>query len=346
MSLTKSLVAGATFAAALTAAVFTVCVHFEASGGVHLCRDACTPAVVKEYGIKYGLGVQSIDTFLCHLDAFFRASLESPVLEFTQLFLLSVPVSVFVLLIESMRDDKPLVGFVPLLFTILLQTISGALGGTLFWMPFVVQACFGGSRQAKKTLNQVDVEAALIATVGGYLAPTAWMFLTKDSLAILVWQFFPIYLSILQNGWKFYKRNAPRQPGFDLLQLSLFILSGVGTISWFYILKPHISNSILMDIYNWAPSWSIPDRSTATLPSAALHILQYDALWMFGSAILAGVFLMDTIKEALFAIQTIPLFTLLFGPGAVIGGLWMYREMQLLINEQEAAAKAAAAKKK
>lgn len=200
MSLTKSLVAGATFAAALTAAVFTVCVHFEASGGVHLCRDACTPAVVKEYGIKYGLGVQSIDTFLCHLDAFFRASLESPVLEFTQLFLLSVPVSVFVLLIESMRDDKPLVGFVPLLFTILLQTISGALGGTLFWMPFVVQACFGGSRQAKKTLNQVDVEAALIATVGGYLAPTAWMFLTKDSLAILVWQFFP-HLSVYSSKW-------------------------------------------------------------------------------------------------------------------------------------------------
>ena len=346
------LVAALLFSGIVYSAFYTIVVHLEQSGGAALLEAACPPTHLAQFSKTYGVGIKAIDNFLCGADIFFSAALQEggPVEPLIRLFTLNGAVMSFVLLLESSRSDKPYVAFIPVVFGLAMQVITAALSLSTFWMLFVVQACWSTTRSAKKPLTKVQVEAALLATLGGYLIPTAWMLLTRSTWAIVVWQPFPLWISIIQQAWTFYRvKTSPRDEelgsGWDLLQLSLLLFSGIGTIGWIYILLPYTTTSsfslsaLLLDLWNWLPSVSVPSPSTTTIPSAALHLLQYDALWAFGSTILAAVILTEDVKDTLFAVQTLPVLVILFGPGSVIGGLWMFREVRLLINEQEREAK-------
>ncbi|CAG7848189.1 SubName: Full=Uncharacterized protein {ECO:0000313/EMBL:CCA75705.1} [Serendipita indica DSM 11827] len=354
MSSTKSLLAVSLYGAIIASAFYTIVTHLEQSGGAALLEAGCPPQHLAQFSKTYGTGIKAIDNFLCGADVFFTVALEEggPVETLTRLFTLNGAVMSFVLLLEASRSDKPYAAFVSVVFGLAMQVITAAISFSTFWMLFVAQAYWSTTRSGKKPLKRVDVEAALLATLGGYMIPTAWMLLTKSTWAIVVWQPFPVYMSIIQQGWTFYRAKAsPRNEeqlgsGWDLLQLSLLLFSGIGTISWIYILLPYVTeasslSSILLDLWNWLPTWDVPSPSATTIQSAALHLLQYDALWAFGSTILASILLTDDIKDVLFAVQTLPVLVVLFGPGSVIGGLWMFREMRILIEEQERAVKKA-----
>ncbi|KAG8806936.1 hypothetical protein FRC17_004718 [Serendipita sp. 399] len=335
MAPTTSLAAVIAFSGLLACAVYTIPIHFDKSGGARLLESTCPPTRVKEYAASYGTGIEPIDGFLCGIDTFFKTASQPPIADFMRIFLLNGPVAYLVLLLESSRDDRPYVAYVPLLFGFLTQTITAALSSALFWALFTIQACFGGSRQAKTPVSHTAVEASVLAVLLGYGIPTAWMMVAESSFTILAWQPFPVYMSIIYNGWLFYRSKAPRQSGWNLVQLSLLFFSGVASVSWVYILFPYFSKNALWDLYRWLPSWDVPSPETTTLTSALFQLLQYDFIWMFAATILAALFLSQEWSDLFFAVQTLPLLIVAFGPGAVVGGLWLFREMQLIIQEEQ-----------
>jgi hypothetical protein len=62
-------------------------------------------------------------------------------------------------------------------------------------------------------------------------------------------------------------------------------------------------------------------------------MLQYDAIWMFGSTLIAAIFLAEDKADAFFLVQTMPALVLLCGPAAVLGGLWIVRELQIAVGD-------------
>ncbi|KIM32370.1 hypothetical protein M408DRAFT_326962 [Serendipita vermifera MAFF 305830] len=340
MSPTKSLFAALVFSGVVVCAVYTVAIHLDASGGQKLLENTCPPSVVNAYSKQYGTGIFAVDSVLCGMDTLFKTSFEEPIKDFMTSFLLNGPVCLFVLLLESSRSDKPYVAFAPLLFGILTQTITAAIASSVFWTLFVVQACFGGSRQGRTPVSRTAVEAALLAVLIGYLIPTAWMMVTKSSLAIVLWHPCVVYMSAIQNGWTWYRGATPAGSGFGMAQWALLFFCAVGSITWANtILLPHVSKTFVYDLWEWLPSAAIPDPRSTTLQSAVLHLLQYDAAWMFGSTLLAALFLSDEIKDTLFTAQILPATVAAFGPGAVVGGLWIFRELQLVAAAHEASSK-------
>ena len=335
-----SLVSALVFSGVVACAVYTVAIHLDASGGQKLLEESCPPSVVNEFSERYGTGINAVDSVLCGMDTLFRTSLQDPIKDFTISFLLNGPMVLFVLMLESSRSDKPYVAFAPLIFGILTQTITAAISGSVFWTLFVIQATFGGTRQGRAPVSRTAVEAALLSVLIGYLIPSAWMMLIKSSLTIVLWHPFPVYMSIIQNGWTWYRAKTPASSGFGLAQWCLLFLSAMGSITWIYvIILPHVSWSFMHDLWNWLPSAAVPDPQATTVQSAVLHLLQYDAAWMFGSTIIAAVFLSDDIKDTLFTVQTVPALLAAFGPAAVIGGLWIFRELQLVVAAERATAK-------
>jgi len=165
------------------------------------------------------------------------------------------------------------------------------------------------------------------------------MMLTGSPLAIVLWYPFPIYVSVVQNGWLWYRRKAPTERGFPLMQWVLLFFSAMGSIAWIYSILPHLSWNFIQDIYNYLPSVGLPDPQTTTISSAVLHLLQYDAMWMFGSSLIAALLLSDEKGDVPFALQTVPVLVGLFGPAAVIGGLWISRELRIAVVAQRTASK-------
>ncbi|PVF97723.1 hypothetical protein CPB86DRAFT_412040 [Serendipita vermifera] len=339
MAPTKALAAFVIYSAILACAVWSIAIHLDRSGGQAIIDATCPPGITAEYTKRYAAGIQGLGSMLCGLNSFFKSSLEDPVKDLTIIFLMNGPIASLVMLLESGREDRPYVASLPLLAGLLTQTITGGLAATLYWLFFLVQVFLSGTRRAEKPVSRTEAEAALLGVLVGYMIPTAWMIMNKDTPSIMFWQPFPVYSSLVQNAWLWLKRNEKRTPGVDLVQLSLLLLSGMGSITWIYLILPHLSKFVLIDLWRWLPSWSVPDPLTNTLTATVLHALQYDAIWMFAATILAGVFLMEDKNDVFYVIQTLPGLVAIFGPAAMIGGLWVFREMQLTIRDQAKEAK-------
>lgn len=320
----------------LASAVWTVTIHVDASGGAKLIEETCPPPVVENFSRRYGTSIRSLDSFLCGIVSFFQTSLQDPIKDFTKIFLLGIPAILFALLLESSRSDRPFVASFPLVYGFITQFFTGAIATSLFWTLFVVQACYGGTRQGRKPVSRTGVEAALLAIFIGYVIPTAWMLVTHEIWAIILWQPFPIYMSIIQNAWSFLRRDKSATSGVDLAQLAFLLFSLLGTGAWVNILWPHVSLNAPFEVLNWLPSWSIPDPQNTTILSTVLHLLQYDMTWMFVSTILASLFLLDSVQEAFFVVQIAPAVIAIFGPATLVGGLWMFREAKLVAHAEEA----------
>jgi hypothetical protein len=326
--------------AVLASAVWTVAIHLHASGGTKLIDESCPPAAVETFSRRYGTSIGSLDSFLCGVVSFFQTSLQDTIKDFTTIFLLGGPTILFALLLESSRSDRPFVASFPLVVGVITQFFTGAIVISLGWTLFVVQACYKGTRQGRKPVSRADVEAALLAIFIGYVIPTAWMLVTHDIWAIILWQPFPIYISIIQNAWSFLRRDKRAASGVDLAQLGFLLFSLLGTGAWVNILWPHVSLNAPFEFLNWLPPWSIPDPQTTTLSSTVLHLLQYDMTWIFVSTILTSLFLLNSVQEAFFVVQIAPAVTAIFGPAALVGGLWMFREAELVAQAEKEASKA------
>lgn len=295
---------------------------------------ACSPAVVDEFSQKYGIGVRGVDQVLCQFNETYQAFLSGKVRDTTMVFFWTLPVMAFATLLESTRSDRSKVASYPVILGILYQTITGGLAISVFWGLFLWNVRPGSRTLARAPVTRVDAEAALVAVIVGYYIPTVWMTVTKDPLAVVVWQPFPIYMSLVQHLVRRVRDPGPgRQSelGLQIVRIGFAITSTIATVSYIYAVLPHLSETIVTDFIEWLPSLTIPDPKTTTISSAALHLIQYDVAMSLGSAIVAAILLLPSAKDQTFISEAAPMVLAVAGPGIIIGGLWVFRE-ELLVK--------------
>jgi hypothetical protein len=321
------------FASFAAISIWGIGFHWALSGANDQVVEICSPSVVDTFSKSYGTGVRGVDQVLCQFNETFQALLSGKAKDTTTVFFWTMPVIVFASLLESTRTDRPIVASYPLIFGILYQTMTGGFVISAFWGLFLWSlrpgSGTGSAKLARAPITRANAEAALTAVVLGYYAPTTWMIMTKSPLAVVLWQPFTVYMSIIQHlVYRIRSQDHRRanELGLSIVRAGFMITSTISTISYIAAVMPNISETIVMDFLQWLPSLSIPEPSTTTIASAALQLIQYDAAMSLASSILAAILLLPIRKDQAFAAETTPMLLVVAGPGVIIGGLWVLRE--------------------
>lgn len=266
-------------------------------------------------------GIFPMDKLLCILVEIFTLALSPPAEKFTQNFLLSLPTLVLVILLEGAREDRPWF-VVPLLWGLLYQVCSIGLIVSIMWFPLVLEY-----RRGKATLpvTRTHAEGAFVALLLGYYVPTFAMLVTKHHIAIALWQLFPLYISVVQFLWPRLRGKARETyPAFTYTALEFTIVTAALThLYYLYTVRAEITFS---SIYQWLPAWHLVEGSRTTPIITARSFLQYDALTAYGTTIIAGLLLLGPSKRPVLWVIFSFFITVIFGPAAYIGILWIRRE--------------------
>ncbi|KIM32185.1 hypothetical protein M408DRAFT_20511 [Serendipita vermifera MAFF 305830] len=314
------------------AALWTVYGQTFSSGAasVLLKPDECPypPKYFSDSQLKY-TGVPYIDQAACIGVEFMKVALFRRNQPFTVYFTAAMASSFLVLNIEGLRRDGP-----SLWFPFATSILSIHLFGEGIIMPLAwIFIFFSSYRDARRPMVAPDAEALFLSHIFGYLFPTALMIITAHELTILLWSMCPLLTLLIQRTWLSI-RPPTTASGFWTTQLALgttMLTSTAVHLTMMVTFSRQFSPQAIMD---WLPAWTIADAKALTTEAIVLQVLQWDFLWMNLAAIVAGFLYADSWPEYLLYVMAAPMLLLGFGPGAVISGMWMWREWKLSILEE------------
>ncbi|KAJ8508550.1 hypothetical protein ONZ45_g9184 [Pleurotus djamor] len=276
-------------------------------------------------------GLHGLDGFLCNLVAFFHAILEpkvSPVLMYfmgTAGGLMAFP------LIEAQRQSRPLLLAFPMIVGLLGQSITIGLTMTLYWPIFIWRGSANLVSHPTVHVTQADAEAIVFATFVGTIIPSVGLMVLRDPTVTALWQIFPMFASAAFMGHKLFRpSHRHSQSGYKTIR-TLYIGSFIAASSMHLaIVGPKLFD--VPALLAFFPSTS-PLPLAASLTSKTEDFLKWDLVFAFGSSILGTLwFARDAAEVLTFAIWhafAIPLF----GPGASMTAIFLWRES--VLNDDE-----------
>ncbi|KAH7341825.1 hypothetical protein B0J17DRAFT_648115 [Rhizoctonia solani] len=209
----------------------------------------------------------------------------------------------------------------------LYQILSGAVILPLWWTIHLLS-----SGRNAISLHPHYVEGTFIGYLLGYLLVSTVLVTSQTIAANVVWQIFPASIITIQSLYLSYQRyahgDAP-ECSYEVLQLI-----HITNFCWSTITHAYTAFQILGSD---APLISLkhayhPTFSPSFLPpstSAAQRFLKWDIIFITGTTLFAGLWLMRGIRPRLLAIGWFAVGTLLFGGGAALSGIWIWREKVL-----------------
>jgi hypothetical protein len=297
------------------------------------------PKYFSDSQLRY-TGVPSIDQAVCIGVDFMKTALFRHVQPFAIYFAASLASSFLVMNIEGLRGDGPSLWF-PFVATLFSFIVAAGIVVPISWLYIFLSL----KRDARKSLTAGQAEALFLSHIFGYLLPTALAITTAHELPILAWEACALWTVALQYIWLSI-RPPTGASGFWTTQLALgttLLTSAAVHVTMMVTFSRQVSPQ---DAIDWLPGWSIQDAKALTAEAVVLQFLQWDALFANVSAIAAGFFYADYWPEFLLYTMATPMVLLGFGPGAVISGMWMWREWKLtMLEEAEIKASRAAEKK-
>ena len=300
--------------------------HFVLSGAQKQINDTCPiPPVYTSPSQRPYTHLAALDVILCNVVEFFKIGLLPVNQAYTVHFCAGIAPVALVYLIEGTRSDRSRV-VIALLIGFLYQTISAGVAGSLFWLVAVL--AMAGGKKGRAPLTHPEAESVFIAISIGYVLPTLAFIASHDEYAIACWQFFPIYMSILQHLW-LQIRPATTGPAYHTTCMALVTTLIISASVHISFVITHASSSPVMGFIQWWPSFWIPDPRSTTVESAVYHLLQWDAIVWYTSAILGLVFLADSISDAMAMLFFAPIGSILLSPGGYVALLAIYREWRL-----------------
>ncbi|KAF5373138.1 hypothetical protein D9758_001723 [Tetrapyrgos nigripes] len=312
--------------------------HTQSSGWGEKLRIQCESSETP-YALPYS-GITQVDGALCILVSVFHASFTSVSLPFTFWFLISaVPVTAF-LYVEAFRRRVPSLPIkYPIIPGILMQTAT--FGATIpMWWLFAILTGVTNLRPSSATTTVAQGHALAIAfgIFIGMFIPTISMFALLDPYVTAVWQFFPLFVSFAIAAHLLVRPTSKDQESGHTIISILYIASFIFSSS----VHLAVVSSRLHDLGRlkafFFPSTSVLDLSLND-DLHALHLLQWDALFGFGSAILGTLWFARSRMQLLgllaWHIVAIPVM----GPGAAITGVALWRESHLNSTEKPVDAK-------
>ena len=305
---------------------YTIFVHMALSGAQRQISEACPISPVFAFPSQHPYThLPALDAFLCNLVEFFKIGLLPANQAYTIHFCAGLAPIALVFLIEGTRSDRSR-AVIALLVGSLYQTISGAVAGPLFWLVAVLAMASG--KKGRAPLTQAEAESVFIAISIGYVLPTLTFIASRDEYVIAYWQFFPLFMSILQQLW-LQIRPATVGPAYHTTRMALITTLIISASVHIAFVIAHSSSTPVMGFIQWWPSFSIPDPRSTTVESAVYHLLQWDAIVSYVSAMLGFVFLADTTSDAMTVLFFAPIGSIVLSPGGYVALLAIYREWKL-----------------
>jgi len=235
----------------------------------------------------------------------------------------------------------------PLFTNAFAQSLGGAIIYPFYWASFIssTQARKWPSLSPGSAIPQIPAESNLVSFVLGFVIPGVAMKYSKNTTWSLIWWFFP-FTTFVYRGLYSYVRTrfcksiqSSTETAYWITQATYLVGFLYATIFHLIVLVPMFYPKVQWAILKalLGPTLSAPSPST-DLPWTVLHILQYDAILIFGSAVVATLVGFARTKKEAVRLAVWNVFAIVFcGTGGAIAGVWMWREQRLKREREEIA---------
>ncbi|KAK7440241.1 hypothetical protein VKT23_017182 [Stygiomarasmius scandens] len=303
--------------------------HTDQSGWGAKLRVQCLEDPENPYALSY-TSIANVDAGLCVLVSVFHASFTSVSLPFTVWFLVSaIPITAFVYIEAHRRKTPPFPLSHPIIAGILMQTMSFGATFPIYWLLAILTGVT--SRQASSdstTVNQSHAEAVAFGVFIGMFVPTVSMFALNDPFVTAIWQFFPLFVSFAMAAHLLVRPASSSQKSGHSIIVILYIASFIISSSvHLAVVSSRFHDLELLKAF-FVPSISMLDIALAD-DLHALHLLQWDAIFGFGSSILGTLWFARSMSQLICLLVWNIVAVAIVGPGAAIAGVALWRENYL-----------------
>ncbi|KAJ7677227.1 hypothetical protein B0H17DRAFT_1015931 [Mycena rosella] len=325
-TLTNYILPLALFPALSVLAFRTIFGHFLASGLALTLKQQCPPIPTSEnaYQLVY-TGVPVVDKRLCGLVTLFHLALSSETSPFLNYFfgtalpLLAIPA------LESFRRGRHFLLALPVVFGLIMQLMTVGAILPIYWLIFITT---GSARRRaakeKSEISQTHAEGVIVGLAVGAGIPSVCLSLLQDPYVTAVWQFFPLLQFLAQTGHLLVRRpNA--NSGYSsirALYIGIFLLSAA----------THIGSLLATNNIGDIKALLIPSLAPLTDAQPNFQVrdfLQWDAVFAFGSTLLASLWFAKNAIEVIYIVLWNSIASVAVGPGAAIAAVALWRESQL-----------------
>ncbi|KAJ7349127.1 hypothetical protein DFH08DRAFT_959311 [Mycena albidolilacea] len=279
------------------------------------------------YRLQY-TGSNAIDVTLCTLVSFFHLAFTPPVRPLLTYFLATFFPLFAIPAFEAVRTGRPIVLALPVVLGLAgqLWTIGAMI--PLYWLAFILSGAASAkpSPSASSSVSSAHAQAVSFSLLAGAVAPSVSLLMLEDPYVTALWQLFPVWQLAAQAG-HLLVRPAKPGPGVPA--------NGFGWVQAFYVVTFVVGSSIHVGTLFAAPSLrdvflpSVAPRIGEAPELNVLNLLQWDAVFAFGSTLLATVWFARTTSQALTIVLWNIVGSVVVGPGAAIAAVALWRESYL-----------------
>ncbi|QRW17887.1 exonuclease [Rhizoctonia solani] len=275
------------------------------------------------------IGHDAFDFRMCIIVAFMREALDHGRAKFFFEFYATFGPSAILPFIEMRRAGYrvPVVLVSMLILGVLYQIFSGAVILPLWWTIHLLS-----SGQRAISLHPHYIEGTFIGYLLGYLLVSTVLVISQTITVNVVWQIFPVSIVAIQSlylTYQHYAQGDAPECSYEVLQLVHITNFCWSAITHAYVLfRALVSNAPLASLkHAYHPTFSPSSLSPAT--SVAQSFLKWDIIFITGTTLFAGIWLLRGVQSRLLAIGWFIIGSIFFGSGAALSGIWIWREKVL-----------------
>ncbi|KZV69056.1 hypothetical protein PENSPDRAFT_652742 [Peniophora sp. CONT] len=232
-------------------------------------------------------------------------------------------------LVESSRAGRSFIFRwpTPLLLGLMYQLQGVAVWYNIYWLAMIALGQLNARRGPRVVVNRAAAEANLFAVLVGFILPSQAMLSFQAPLITAGWLLFPVWVTLARGVYIFCRpRNGGN--GYMIVQatyLVTFVHSVYGNGRAIWLLGDNLSSYLA----TLPPSIEPPAYAGSTLTVAALQLINWDWIVTAIGGLLATLWIAKSPREIAFIVAWNVFTTPLFGAGAAVSGVLMWREKQL-----------------
>ncbi|TFK25714.1 hypothetical protein FA15DRAFT_703488 [Coprinopsis marcescibilis] len=266
------------------------------------------------------IGVEEADQRLCAVVTVFQlVLLPSPSPTMMYFFLTHAPL-VLLPMVEGMRRGARFLVWAPMLLWFLAQVLTIGATAPWYWIALILTSGWSGSGP-KQAITRRDAQVVAASFVLGGIIPFVAMIYGDSVLATILWQFFPVLISIA--GYICVavipkQKDDSKRNGYPLLK-KVYTLAFIAALTG----QKYARNPLqILDILQ-------PASLTISAREATDIFLKWDLVFGYGVFMLGSCWFARNAKELVILVGWNVVGGFFLGPGAVLAltGLWRERTM-------------------
>jgi hypothetical protein len=269
-------------------------------------------------------GVPKLDGTLCTLVSFFRAALTPAGESFTAWLVSGIAPIVVFTFVEAARARRPAVLSAPVaaLLGVIYQMLTGAVVLPAYWLAFILLGA--GTRRGRVAAGHA--RAVAFAVLGAFVIPAIGMMGTAGEPRVTaLWQAFPVVFFALERAFLLVQPRAGfATSGTRTIQTTYALLGAAHAAVHLAIALPSLGDVDALQAAFVPRLFGPADGVAADV--AAVTFLQFDAVGIFGAAMLAVLWFARTPAQIGGLLLWNVFAGAMIGPGAALAAVYVWRE--------------------